>query len=66
MKTRSGTIFGLNSEKKKIIKRENNLKCKDIFNFILDIIFIALLLNGLFLILYMTQQSVTREFVNKK
>ena len=65
MKTRSGKTYNLNNETnnntKKIVVSRNS-GCKDILEFIIDILLITVILNVLFLTLYLTKLSVRGKF----
>lgn len=65
MKTRSGKIYNLNNETNNITKKvvvSRNMGCREILGFIIDILIITVILNILFLTLYLTKLSVRDKY----
>lgn len=65
MKTRSGKIYKLNNETNNITKKvlvSRNMGCREILGFIIDILVITVILNILFLTLYLTKLSVRGNY----
>tara|TARA_B100001093_G_C26842401_1_gene1021166 strand:+ start:2909 stop:3106 length:198 start_codon:yes stop_codon:yes gene_type:complete len=65
MKTRSGKIYKLNNETNNVTKKvlvSRNMGCREILGFIIDILVITVILNILFLTLYLTKLSVRGKY----
>tara|TARA_Y100000389_G_C17362292_1_gene464429 strand:+ start:329 stop:526 length:198 start_codon:yes stop_codon:yes gene_type:complete len=65
MKTRSGKVYSLNNKienKDQKLKLNQNIRCREILGFIIDILIITVILNILFLTLYLTKLSVRGKY----
>ena len=65
MKTRSGKIYYLNNKKENKLQKLNsnqNVGCREILGFIIDILIITVILNLLFLTLHLTKLSVRGKY----
>ncbi len=65
MKTRSGKVYSLNNKienKEQKLNSNQNIRCREILGFIIDILMITVILNILFLTLHLTKLSVRGKY----